>query len=701
MNYRAAVGGSGGGAAFAPPQKIDQKSASPRALPPMLLAGALVFWGWQTGLWPAACLMASILEGARLVPWRWDLARSDFNRVSDLCTLIFVSLVVYLGATTDAPRVLTLVFQWFPLVVLPLVAAQVYSTSPGVDVRIFLWSQRKKADADGTPATHTLDLRYPYFVICILAASAANARGIGFYLGAIALTAAALWSVRARSVRPAVWAGLFIGVAAVGWVGHVGLHQAQRAVEAVALEWLAEWMRRDTDPFRSSTAIGSIGRLKLSDRILLRVEPGPQTQMPLLLREATYNVFAMPAWLAVDTTWSPVLPEADGTTWRLGPGGPERGRVTVSASLRRGRGVLALPGAAFEIDRLTVVRVERNRLGAVKVDEGLGLVTYTALSGARGVLDDGPGESDLAMPIPDGAVANRVARDLRLHNGSAEEAVAALHTYFRANFRYSLYRQAPDGEVSALEDFLRRSRAGHCEYFATATVLLLRAAGVPARYATGYSVQEWSPLERTWVVRARHAHSWALAWVDGAWRDVDTTPPGWDEIEGQQASLWRPLADLFAWGGHAFDRWRYGERRGNVTSWLAWLLIPLTFILVWRLFFRRRQRRADAAPVGVEAARTGTGMDSEFYAVEHRLAALGLGRRPAEPPTVWLDRVRGLPPVAQSRAQLDQLVALHYRYRFDPAGLADDERVRLRAEAEAWLETAGRREGSSGEAPPG
>ena len=185
--------------------------------------------------------------------------------------------------------------------------------------------------------------------------------------------------------------------------------------------------------------------------------------------------------------------------------------------------------------------------------------------------------------------------------------MARVRTYFRDNFRYSLYRPAPDGEVSALEDFLRRSRAGHCEYFATATVLLLRAAGVPARYAIGYSVQEWSPLERTWVVRARHAHSWALAWVDGAWRDVDTTPPGWGEIEGEQASLWQPLSDLFAWGGHTFDRWRYGERRGNVTSWLGWLLIPLTLILVWRLFFRRRQRRADAAPAGVEAARVADG----------------------------------------------------------------------------------------------
>src|SRR5439155_1389676 len=83
----------------------------------------------------------------------------------------------------------------------------------------------------------------------------------------------------------------------------------------------------------------------------------------------------------------------------------------------------------------------------------------------------------------------------------------------------------------AVEELPRRGHSGHCEYFATATVLLLRAAGVPARYATGYSVQEWSRLERRYVVRARHAHSWALVWADGAWRDLDTTPPLWADEE--------------------------------------------------------------------------------------------------------------------------------------------------------------------------
>ena len=49
-------------------------------------------------------------------------------------------------------------------------------------------------------------------------------------------------------------------------------------------------------------------------------------------------------------------------------------------------------------------------------------------------------------------------------------------------------KQAPRTEATPLADFLLRTRSGHCEYYATATVLLLRAAGIPARYAHANAV---------------------------------------------------------------------------------------------------------------------------------------------------------------------------------------------------------------------
>jgi len=206
---------------------------------------------------------------------------------------------------------------------------------------------------------------------------------------------------------------------------------------------------------------------------------------------------------------------------------------------------------------------------------------------------------------------------------------------------------------------------------------------VPARYAVGYSAHEWSRVERRWVVRARDAHAWALAWIDGAWIDVDTTPPVWVTAEAGPESRWQPLADLWEWGTFLFSRWRWSERQDRLTGSLGWLLIPLGGVLAWRLWARRRVGAVAVAPVA--ARPRGRGDDSEFYAVERRLGELGFTRPPAEPLTRWLDGLVEKAPAGVTTAPLPGLLALHYRHRFDPEGLAADERARLRAEAARWL----------------
>jgi hypothetical protein len=237
-------------------------------------------------------------------------------------------------------------------------------------------------------------------------------------------------------------------------------------------------------------------------------------------------------------------------------------------------------------------------------------------------------------------------------------------------------------------------QAGHCEYFATATVLLLRAAGIPARYAVGYAVSEWSPREGRYLVRARHAHSWAQAWVDGAWRDVDTTPPGWASMEASSAAPWERLTDLASWAFFVFSRWRWSDQDTAYVDYLGWLLVPLVGFLAWRLYSRRRITRGTAGPAPSPAPVARLGDDSELYLIEARLAALGLGRRPWEPVSRWLSRVRAAPTegvAPEALSALAALVRLHYRYRFDPHGLDPAERETLRSGVHAWLARAGSR----------
>ncbi|MBI3326140.1 MAG: transglutaminase domain-containing protein [Nitrospinae bacterium] len=645
--------------------------------PPGLLGAALLFWGWQTGLVLFAALMALLLEGSRAVAWRWDLSRSDFNRVSDLCTLAFLGMAVYVFATSAATPAVIGILQWNPLTLFPLVAAQAYSVAGKVDVgALFLLRRGKGAEERGRPR-RTIDLSYAYGALCILSASAANSRSPWFYVGMCLLSAWGLWSGRSRTCSPLVWGSLVLVIGGMGYGGHLALHQLQQALE--------DAIAADSDPSRNDTAIGQIGALKLSDRIVLRVEPTADARASLLLREASYNIYNASAWFAIDSGFSAVPPEADGTTWTLQGWTGLSKRIRVAVPLKRGKGMLAMPTGTLRIEGLPVLEMKRNRLGAVKVAEGPGLITYTAWFRPSGSPAGPPHEADVKVPKSEAPVISRIAAELGLASHSPREALRTVAAFFQQNFRYSTFLGARKPPLAPLEDFFLRSRSGHCEYFATATVLLLRAAGIPARYATGYSVQEFSRFENMYIVRARHAHAWAQAYIDGIWQDFDTTPAVWVTIEQQAASWWEPLSDLWSWGAFRFQQWRWSAREGGVTPHLGWLLVPLIAILVWKLRARKRVARVGTEHTPVQLVRTFPGEDSAFYLIEERLTELGYVRYPWEPLARWMQRIEAMPQGLVSTDSLHALVSLHYRYRFDPRGISAAEHEALTSNVQAWL----------------
>jgi len=668
-------------------------------MPPFLLGAAVLFWGWQTGLWPFAIVLAPLLELARVSEWRWDIARRDVNRISDLCSLVLIGLTIYAFATAGtrtpgAPSAFARLFQWLPIALAPLVAVQVYSASGRLDTSTLFWTLRRRAGRPDAPPPTTVDLRSAYVVVCVLSASAANG-GLAFYVGLCVLTVWTLWPARSPRVHPAVWIALLVVSGVLGYTGQIGLRVLQQRIERLVLEYVLH-SRGDTDPFRSTTSLGALGRLKLSERVVLRVTPHDAVRLPLLLRDATYNFYHSGSWYAIDARFTALTPDGDGETWKLQtPRESARRRVTVSSYLRGGRGVLPLPHDAFEIERLTVVALGKNRLGTVKVDDGADLVTYTALSAPGGAVDGPPESGDMRLPVREAAIVRSIADELGLRQLPVASAVRAVQSYFARGFRYSIWTAADERTPGrALEDFLLRTRTGHCEYFATATALLLRAADIPARYAVGYSVQEWSRLEGAYVARARHAHAWTRAWVDGRWIDVDTTPPSWVEEE-RGAAVWQLGSDAWEWLTFHVSRWRMNEGGENTTRYLVWILVLLLIVAAWRIRVRTRRARRDPVPASVRARSGPHAADSEFYLIERRLAAAGLERRPSEPATVWvrrlgtdasLDDLTGATAARSSAAALREIVTLHDRYRFDPVGLSPEERRVLREKAMAWLD---------------
>ena len=241
--------------------------------------------------------------------------------------------------------------------------------------------------------------------------------------------------------------------------------------------------------------------------------------------------------------------------------------MTVSAYLTNGRGILKLPTGTFQIEKLAVGILTFNQFGALKVVEGPDLITYQALFSPRGVVDSPPNERDLFVPPDEMPVISKLAQELELASLSPNDVFQRVSAFFQEHFSYSLKLSQQAQPITPLADFLLNSRTGHCEYFATATVLLLRAAGIPARYAVGYSVDRLDKEGQWTLVRGRDAHAWALVYLNGAWQDFDTTPSSWRQIEDQAVSPFGFLSDLWSRWMFALSEWR--ERVGSLDAMKA------------------------------------------------------------------------------------------------------------------------------------
>ncbi|HEY1391989.1 MAG TPA: DUF3488 and DUF4129 domain-containing transglutaminase family protein, partial [Methylibium sp.] len=76
----------------------------------------------------------------------------------------------------------------------------------------------------------------------------------------------------------------------------------------------------------------------------------------------------------------------------------------------------------------------------------------------------------------------------------------------------------------AIDEFWLDRKAGFCEHFSAAFVVVMRAMGVPARIVTGYQGAELNPYDGSYVVRQSFAHAWAEYWQPGAgWLRADPT----------------------------------------------------------------------------------------------------------------------------------------------------------------------------------
>jgi protein-glutamine gamma-glutamyltransferase len=651
-------------------------------LPRWLMGAALLFWGWQTGHMTGAVLMAALLEGSHFTKARWVMGDKDLNRICDLCLVLFVAAGMLLYSTEDRMVVIFKFAQWMPICFLPVALAQAYGDHPSIPLSAFSWLLRR---VPHSPLARTsFNISYGYFAICLLGASASTQANDYFYAGVSVLILLALASVRPKRVTWQTWIVLSAVVLICGRFSHQGLKQLQDKMERALGTFIAEFFRSKTDPRECATSIGHIGRIPLSGQIVLRVHVTPGDIVPGLLREGAYDSYRMGTWTTGTNEFAQAGLTTNGTVRLLAPK-KSFAKVDISGYYPDGDGLVAIPHGTFEIKDFPGL-LETNRLGVVKVKDGPGLIETHAEYWTGPSMDGRPGAMDRGVPDDEKPVLRQLVRTLGLDQMTERQKINAVSRFFKDatnHFRYSLnLRSAKTETTTALGTFLTKTRAGHCEYFATATVLLLRQAGVYARYITGYAVPESARHGETYLVRERHSHAWALVYHKNTetWEQVDNTPSDWDEAVDAKPPWWEPARDFISNLYYQFSKWRWGKT--SFSRYSQWALVPLILYLLWRILSTRRRQQTDSGTLGGPLEPAWPGMDSELFLINQRLAEIQLSRQPNEPLRCWQQRLETAFPASET---LSGIFLMHRRLRFDPRGLTSQDRETLRRQAGEWL----------------
>jgi protein-glutamine gamma-glutamyltransferase len=307
-------------------------------------------------------------------------------------------------------------------------------------------------------------------------------------------------------------------------------------------------------------------------------------------------------------------------------------------------------------------------------------------------LEDDELQPYLALPADLPARVSQLARDLTKDAHGPWQKARVLSDYL-ARYRYTLDLKR-DERYEPLEDFLFVQRAGHCEYFASALAILLRAVGVPTRSVNGFLGGEWNNYGHYLAVRQGDAHSWVEVWIDGpGWVTMDPTPPG--AAVPTRAGAWNKMRQLFdnvelAWFKYVieYDLGKQTELVGSVRRWaqlsskrdaveaaikrhgrgvIGFLAIAAG---IWMLARNQRRRRQPLRPTR-RAAEALHAYARALKALERRGFARGAGETGRE---LALRVQRAADPGA---APFAELVELYYAARFGNVAVLPSELDRL------------------------
>ncbi|MHA7837617.1 MAG: transglutaminase TgpA family protein [bacterium] len=328
--------------------------------------------------------------------------------------------------------------------------------------------------------------------------------------------------------------------------------------------------------FSERVSLGDVGRIRKDDRVVLRIESDDEE--PVKASEAYWR------GLAFD--------DFDGRHWS----------ISKSERIAARRSISGIGRFGIDLARESERPLRRQRIIREPVEAGVvfaagrthrieGPFQHLEIDRNGGLYLPGRGDERIRYTIwssPSERSATRLARDrafppLEPHPGGprpaerylalpdldpriasyAEELVRGAHNDFERALRLQetlrsqgRYTDSPpalgNGERSPVEDFILGDQEGHCEYFASAMVLLARTQGLPSRLVNGFAGGVPNEVGGFVEVTRADAHAWVeVHFLEAGWVRFDPTPPSLRLRAASRLSPWERIAQL----GSAIEIW--------------------------------------------------------------------------------------------------------------------------------------------------
>jgi transglutaminase-like putative cysteine protease len=341
--------------------------------------------------------------------------------------------------------------------------------------------------------------------------------------------------------------------------------------------------------FTDQVELGQIGEIKKSTAIVMRVETGKPVDYPgLRWRGNALANFDGRRWTAGERGAETLLANAEG--WiplRERPkSGELRGEILEFTVLQEpmASDALFMPGNALALRGNFTGEAGgvSHRRNYIYRDAGGSLsnpfrnyvaIRYTGLSQLppvdRARLEaagtDYPAEiSEKYLQLPR-EIDQRIpalAQSATAQAITPYDKAAALENFLKTKYSYTL-QLAGNPAKDPLAHFLFETRAGHCEYFASAMTVMLRTMGMPAREVNGFLPGEYNDLGGDYIVRASDAHSWVEVYFPAnGWIVFDPTPAA----PAASTGFFTRLSQFADWAELTWNDWVIGYDFAHQTA---------------------------------------------------------------------------------------------------------------------------------------